>query len=89
MFYESVPIRYDAVTNIRGNRLNLAGIAQEFITISKITLEALTHTHRPGNIWQFAISKITSQELLADPDCAPESAKSVSTSRTAHMRVTG
>ena len=27
------------VTNIRGNRLNLAGIAQEFITISKITLE--------------------------------------------------
>ena len=30
--------RYDFVTNIRGNRLNLAGIAQEFITISKITL---------------------------------------------------
>ena len=26
--------------------------------------------------------KITSQELLTDPDCAPESAKSVSTSRT-------
>ena len=25
--------------NIRGNLLNLAGIAQEFITISKITLE--------------------------------------------------
>ena len=24
-----------------------------------------------------------------DPDCAPESAKSVSTSRTAHMRETG
>ena len=31
---------------------------------------------------QFAIGKITSQELLTDPDCAPESAKSVSTSRT-------
>ena len=31
--------RYDVVTNIRGNRLNSAGIAQEFITISKITLE--------------------------------------------------
>ena len=30
--------RYDFVTNIRGNRLNSAGIAQEFITISKITL---------------------------------------------------
>ena len=26
--------------------------------------------------------QITSQELLTDPDCAPESAKSVSTSRT-------
>ena len=35
MFYESVPIRIRCVTNIRGN----AGIAQEFITISKITLE--------------------------------------------------
>ena len=33
-------------------------------------------------IWQFAIGKITSQELLTDPDCAPESAKSVSISRT-------
>ena len=32
------------------------------------------------------IGKITSQELLTDPDCAPESAKSVSTSRTAYMR---
>ena len=31
--------RYDVDTNIRGNRLNSAGIAQEFITISKITLE--------------------------------------------------
>ena len=80
MFYESVPIRYDVVMNIRGNRHN---------SVSKITLVALTHTHRPGKIWQFAIDKITSQELLADPDCAPESAKSVSTSRTAHMRVTG
>ena len=41
MFYESVPIRfrYDFVTNIRGNRLNSAGIAQEFIAISKITLD--------------------------------------------------
>ena len=39
MFYESVPIQYDVVTNIRGNRLNSAGIAEEFITISKITLE--------------------------------------------------
>ena len=26
---------------------------------------------------------------MTDPDCAPESAKSVSTSRTAHMRETG
>ena len=35
----------------------------------------------------FAICKITSQELLSDPDCAPESAKSVSTSRTdSHAR---
>ena len=31
--------RYDFVTNIRGNGLNSAGIAQEFITISKITLD--------------------------------------------------
>ena len=31
--------RYDVVTNIRRNRLNSAGIAQEFITISKLTLE--------------------------------------------------
>ena len=29
----------DVVTNIPRNRLNWAGIAQEFITISKITLE--------------------------------------------------
>ena len=27
--------RYDVITNIRGNRLNSAGIAQEFITIRK------------------------------------------------------
>ena len=46
-------------------------------------------THLLGKIWQFAIGKITSQELLTDPDCATESVKSVSTSRTAHMRVTG
>ena len=39
MFDESVPIKiYDVVTNIRGNRLNSAGIAQELITISEITL---------------------------------------------------
>ena len=31
--------RYDVVTNIRGDRLNSAGIAQEFITISMTTLE--------------------------------------------------
>ena len=31
--------RNDVVTNIRGNRINSAGIAQAFITISKITLE--------------------------------------------------
>ena len=42
-----------------------------------------------GKILKFAIGKIASQELLADPDCVPESAKSVSTSRTAHMRETG
>ena len=39
-------------------------------------------THLLWKIWQFAIGKITSQELLTDPDCATESAKSVSTSRT-------
>ena len=33
--------RYDAVSNIRGNRLNSVGIAQEFITISKIALDVL------------------------------------------------
>ena len=38
IIYES-RFRYDVVTNIRGNRLNSAGIAQEFITIGKITLE--------------------------------------------------
>ena len=38
-------------------------------------------------IWQFAIVKITSQELLTDPDCAPEPAKSVSTSKPgSHVR---
>ena len=31
--------RYDVVTDIRGNRLNSAGMAQELITISKLTLE--------------------------------------------------
>ena len=36
-----------------------------------------------------AIGKITSQELLTDPDCFPASANSVSTSRTAYMRVVG
>ena len=47
----------------------------------------LAQTHLLGKIWQFAIGKITSQELLTDPDCAPESAKSVSTSRTgSHAR---
>ena len=36
---------------------------------------------------QFAIGKITSQELLTDSDFAPESAKSVSTPRTgSHAR---
>ena len=44
--------------------------------------EALEITHWLGKIWQFAIGKITSQELLTDPDCVTESAKSVSTSRT-------
>ena len=39
MFYESVPIRYDVVTNIRRSRLDSAGITQEFIAISIITLE--------------------------------------------------
>ena len=38
-------------------------------------------------IWQFAIGKITSQELLIDPDCATESAKPVSISSTgSHVR---
>ena len=38
-------------------------------------------------IWQFPIDKIKSQELLTDPDCTPESAKSVSNSRTgSHAR---
>ena len=32
-------ILYDVVTNIRGNRLNLARSAQEFITNSKVTFE--------------------------------------------------
>ena len=32
--------------NIRGNRLNSAGMAQEFITISKITLEHATRKLR-------------------------------------------
>ena len=44
-------------------------------------------THLLGKIWQFANGKITSQELLTNPDCAIESAKSVSTSRTSsHAR---
>ena len=54
-----------------------------FARFSLMIVIKKTHT------WQFAIGKITSQELLTDPDCAPESAKSVSTSRTAHMRVMG
>ena len=36
---DALRVSVDVVTNIRGNRLNSAGIAQEFITISKITLE--------------------------------------------------
>ena len=47
-----------------------------------LSREALAMTHWLGKIWQFAIGKITSQELLTDPDCATESAKSVSTFRT-------
>ena len=44
-------------------------------------------THWLVKIWQFAIGKITSQELLTDPDCATESAKSVSASSTSsHAR---
>ena len=44
-------------------------------------------THWLWKIWQFAIGKITSQELLTDPDCAIESVKFVSTSRTSsHAR---
>ena len=40
-----------------------------------------------GKIWQFAIGKITSQELLTAPNWATESAKSVSTSITSsHAR---
>ena len=40
MFYESVPIQIMSLRiYIRENRLNSAGIVQEFITISKITLE--------------------------------------------------
>ena len=35
----STIVRYDFVTNIRGNRLNLAEIAQEFTTINKIVLD--------------------------------------------------
>ena len=46
--------------------------------------DSLTWTNMAVRHWQIA-----SQELLTDPDCAPESAKSVSTSRTAHMRETG
>ena len=39
MFYESVPIQIRCRYGFSDNRLNSAGIAQEFITISKITLE--------------------------------------------------
>ena len=39
MFYESVPIQIRCLYEYSGNRLNSAGIAQEFITISKLTLE--------------------------------------------------
>ena len=36
---------------------------------------------------KYGIGKITNQELLTDPDCTTESAKSVSTSRTgSHAR---
>ena len=39
MFYESVPIQIRCRYEYSGDRLNSAGITQEFITISKITLE--------------------------------------------------
>ena len=39
MFYESVPIQIRCRYDYSGNRLNSAGIAQEFNTISKTTLE--------------------------------------------------
>ena len=48
----------------------------------RLSQRALAQTLWLGKIWQFAIGKITSQELLTDSNCAPESAKSVSTSRT-------
>ena len=38
-YFFSPMLKYDVVMNFRGNQLNSAGIAQEFITISKITLE--------------------------------------------------
>ena len=39
MLYESVPIQIRCRYEYSGDRLNSAGIAQEFITISLITLE--------------------------------------------------
>ena len=42
MFYESVPFQIRCRYEILRNRLNLAGIGQEFITISKLTLEHAT-----------------------------------------------
>ena len=52
-----------------------------------LSREALALTLWLGKIWKFTIGKITSQELLTDPDCVTESAKSVSTSRTgSHAR---
>ena len=39
MLYESVPIQIRCRYEYSGDRLNSAGIAQEFITISIITLE--------------------------------------------------
>ena len=39
MVYESVPIQIGFRHEYSGSRLNSAGIAQEFITNSKITLE--------------------------------------------------
>ena len=41
-----VSLRYDVVTNIRGNRLNSAEIAQELITINKITARKLRNQLR-------------------------------------------